>query len=56
MEDVKFVNDSLSVIKEEKSEPFTASPPRDTTTRKRGFCSRIADISDLTSVNLKIKH
>ena len=49
MDDVKLLKDSLSVIKEEKVDPFTASPPRETTIRKRGFCLRSAEISDLTS-------
>ena len=49
MEDVKLLKDSFSVIKEEKVEPLTASPPREATIRKRGFCVRSAEISLLTS-------
>ena len=61
MDEVKLLNDSFSVIREEKRDPFMASPPREATTRKRGFCLRIAVISDFTSEkilqnNRNLKH
>ena len=54
MDDVKLVKASSSVIKEENVDPFTSSPPRDTTMRKRGFCLRNAEMSVYMSGKNKI--
>ena len=56
MDDVKLLKASLSMTKEEKVDPFTASPPRDTTMRKRGFCLRSAEMSVIMSGIMKYNH